>query len=147
VSRGSNLYLCHSSGSNPSFCHNNDRQRLSSQRSALCFLTYYARSIAEFYQNKKRANYTDRCKGDKSALDSCWIIVHSGKNQMNTFVAFTHNDWFAWGTLLKQDWPKAQGLRLLALRSTWAKLNRKFSPLCEIIASPVHLDHLSPSLP
>jgi len=34
---------------------------------------------------------------------------------MKSFVGVTDNDWFAEVTLLKQDWPKAQGLRLTAL--------------------------------
>ena len=36
---------------------------------------------------------------------------------MKGFVDVTDNEWFAYLTLLKQDWPKAQGLRLTALRS------------------------------
>jgi hypothetical protein len=36
---------------------------------------------------------------------------------MKGFVAVTDNDWFAWVTLLKQDWHKAQGLRLKASTS------------------------------
>ena len=40
---------------------------------------------------------------------------------MKGFVGVTDNDWFAWVTLLKQDWSKAQGLRLTAFRSNWAK--------------------------
>jgi hypothetical protein len=31
---------------------------------------------------------------------------------MKSFVGVTDNDWFACGTLLKQVWAKAQGLRL-----------------------------------
>ena len=69
---------------------------------------------------------------------------------MKGFVAVTDNDWFAWVTLLKQDWHKAQGLRLTAIKSNWAKVknmslgqsarnmadkpsNRGFSPPCEPI--------------
>jgi len=37
----------------------------------------------------------------------------------------TDNDWFAYVTLLKQDWPKAQGLRHTATKFNWAKLNRE----------------------
>jgi hypothetical protein len=66
---------------------------------------------------------------------------------MKAFVGVTDNDWFAWVTLLKQVWPKAQGVRCKAIRSKWAKLNRKFSPLCEIITSSVHLDHVAPPTP
>ena len=40
---------------------------------------------------------------------------------MKGFVGITDNDWFAYVTLLKQDWPKAQGLRLTAIKSHWAK--------------------------
>jgi len=40
---------------------------------------------------------------------------------MKGFVGVTDNDWFAWVTLLKQDWPKAQGLRLTAIKSNCAK--------------------------
>ena len=40
---------------------------------------------------------------------------------MGGFVRVTDNDWFAEVTLLKQDWHKAQGVRLTALRSNWAK--------------------------
>jgi len=40
---------------------------------------------------------------------------------MMGFVGITDNDWFAWVTLLKQDWHKAQGLKLKAFRSNWAK--------------------------
>ena len=65
---------------------------------------------------------------------------------MKGFVGVTDNDWFAWVTLLKQGWRKAQGVSLTAIRSKWAKLNRKFSPLCEIITSWVRLDHLSPPI-
>jgi hypothetical protein len=40
---------------------------------------------------------------------------------MKGFVGVTDNDWFAWVTLLEQDWSKAQGVRLKAFRSNWAK--------------------------
>ena len=40
---------------------------------------------------------------------------------MNGFVDVTDDDLFAEVTLLKQDWPKAQGSRLTAFRSYWAK--------------------------
>jgi hypothetical protein len=37
------------------------------------------------------------------------------------------NDWFAYVILLKQGWPKAQGLiRHKATKSNWAKSNREF---------------------
>jgi len=36
---------------------------------------------------------------------------------MKGFVGVTDNDWFAYVTLLKQDWPKAQGLNLKAIKS------------------------------
>jgi len=36
---------------------------------------------------------------------------------MNGFVGVTDNDWFAEVTLPKQDWPKAQGVRLKAITS------------------------------
>ena len=42
---------------------------------------------------------------------------------MKVFVSVTDNDWFTEVTLLKPDWPKAQGLRLTAFRSHWAKRN------------------------
>ena len=57
----------------------------------------------------------------KSALDSCELNERSGKYAMKGFVGVTDNDWFAYVTLLKQDWPKAQGLRLKAFRSNWPK--------------------------
>jgi len=41
---------------------------------------------------------------------------------MKGFVGVIDNDWFAEVTLLKQDWPKAQGLRLTAIKSNWAKV-------------------------
>jgi len=37
------------------------------------------------------------------------------------FVGVTDNEWFAYVTLLKQDWHKAQGLRLTAIRFNRAK--------------------------
>jgi len=40
---------------------------------------------------------------------------------MKGFVGVTDNGWFAYVTLLKQDWPKAQGLRLKANKSNSAK--------------------------
>jgi hypothetical protein len=40
---------------------------------------------------------------------------------MKGFVGVTDNDWFTYLSLLKQDWPKAQGVRLTAFRSNWAK--------------------------
>jgi len=40
---------------------------------------------------------------------------------MKGFIGVTENDWFAYVTLLKQDWHKAQGLRLKAIKSDWAK--------------------------
>jgi hypothetical protein len=40
---------------------------------------------------------------------------------MKRFVGVTDNDWFACVTLVKQDWPKAQGLSLKAIKSNWAK--------------------------
>jgi len=40
---------------------------------------------------------------------------------MKGFVGVTDNDRCGFLTLLKQDWPKAQGLRLKAIRSNWAK--------------------------
>ena len=40
---------------------------------------------------------------------------------MKAFVGITDDDWFAWITLLKQDWPEAQGLVLTAITSHWAK--------------------------
>ncbi len=40
---------------------------------------------------------------------------------MKGFVGVTDNDWFAYVTLLKQDWPKAQGLRLTAFRPNCPK--------------------------
>ena len=40
---------------------------------------------------------------------------------MKGFVGGTDDDWFAQVTLLKQDWPKAQGVRLKAIKSNWAK--------------------------
>ncbi len=40
---------------------------------------------------------------------------------MKAIVGVTDNDWFVYVTLLKQDWPKAQGLRLTAFRSNWAE--------------------------
>ena len=36
---------------------------------------------------------------------------------MKAFAVVTDNDWFAWVTLLKQDWSKAQGLRFKAIKS------------------------------
>jgi len=36
---------------------------------------------------------------------------------MNAFVSVTDNDWFAYVTPLKKDWPKAQGLSLKAIKS------------------------------
>ena len=44
---------------------------------------------------------------------------------MNGFVGVTDNFWFAYVTLLRQDWPKAQGIRLKATKSNWAKSNRE----------------------
>jgi hypothetical protein len=44
---------------------------------------------------------------------------------MKGFVGLTDNERFACVTLLNQDWPKAQGLRLKVTRSNWAKLNRE----------------------
>jgi hypothetical protein len=41
--------------------------------------------------------------------------------EMKDFVGVTDNDWFARVTLLKQDWPKAHGLRHKAIKSNWAK--------------------------
>jgi hypothetical protein len=38
---------------------------------------------------------------------------------MKGFVGVTDNEWFAYVTLLKQHWPKAQGLRLVAIKSDW----------------------------
>jgi hypothetical protein len=46
------------------------------------------------------------------------------------FVGVTDNDWFAYVTLLKQVWPKAQGLRHKAIRSNWANLNREIPLVC-----------------
>jgi hypothetical protein len=40
---------------------------------------------------------------------------------MKGFVSVTDNDLFAFGSLLKQFWPKVQGLRHKAIRSNWAK--------------------------
>ena len=40
---------------------------------------------------------------------------------MKAFVGVTDNDWFAFLTLLKQDWSKAQGVRFKAIKSNWAK--------------------------
>ena len=50
---------------------------------------------------------------------------------MKGFVGVTDNDWFACGSLLKQVWPKAQGLRLKAFRSNWAKI-REWGQDCVI---------------
>ena len=36
---------------------------------------------------------------------------------MKDFVGVTDNDWFAYVTLLRQDWSKAQGLSLKAIKS------------------------------
>jgi len=47
----------------------------------------------------------------------------------------TDKEWFACVTLLKQDWPKAQGLSLKAITSNWARLNRKFSLPCSLSTS------------
>ena len=69
---------------------------------------------------------------------------------MKDSIGVTDNDWFAYLTLLKQDWHKAQGSRLTAIKSNWAKVknmslgqsarnmadkpsNRGFSPPCESI--------------
>ena len=49
---------------------------------------------------------------------------------MKGFVGITHNDWFAYVTLLKQDWPKAK-----AIKFDWAKLNREISLICEMSTS------------
>ena len=57
------------------------------------------------------------------------------RQAMKGFVGVTDNDWFAWVTLLKQDWPKAQGLRLKAFRSNWAKANREFPISSELHTS------------
>jgi hypothetical protein len=38
---------------------------------------------------------------------------------MKGFVGVTDNDWFVYVTLLKQDWPQAQGLRCKATKSNW----------------------------
>jgi len=35
-------------------------------------------------------------------------------------IGITDNDWFACVNLLKQVWPKAQGLRFKAIKSIWA---------------------------
>ena len=40
---------------------------------------------------------------------------------MKGFIGVTDNDWFVCVTLLKEDWPKAQGLRHKAAKSDWAK--------------------------
>jgi len=57
---------------------------------------------------------------------------------MNGFVGVTDNDWFAYGTMLKQDWPKAQGLRLKAIRSDWTTLNREVPFPCVPRTSPFY---------
>jgi len=44
---------------------------------------------------------------------------------MKGFAGIMDNDWFAYVTLLKEDWPKAQGLRHKATKSNWAKSNRE----------------------
>jgi len=40
---------------------------------------------------------------------------------MKAFDCVKDNDWCAYVTLLKQDWPKAQGLRLKAFKYDWVK--------------------------
>jgi len=40
---------------------------------------------------------------------------------MKGYIGVTDNDWFAEATLLNQDWPKAQNVRLKAFRSHWGK--------------------------
>jgi hypothetical protein len=40
---------------------------------------------------------------------------------MKGFIGVTDKEWFAHLTLLKQDWPKAQGLRHKATKSNWAE--------------------------
>jgi len=40
---------------------------------------------------------------------------------MKGYIGVTGNGWFAYLTLLRQNWHKAQGLRLTAIRSNWAK--------------------------
>ena len=57
------------------------------------------------------------------------------RQAMKGFVGVTDNDWFAWVTLLKQDWPKAQGLSLTAFRPDWAKANREFPISSELHTS------------
>lgn len=47
---------------------------------------------------------------------------------MKGFVGVKDNNWFACGTLLKLVWPKAQVLRLKAIKSHWAK-GEKFHAL------------------
>ena len=44
------------------------------------------------------------------------IDEHLGKCQVKGFAGVTNNDWFAYVTLLKQDWPQAQGLRVTATK-------------------------------
>ena len=40
---------------------------------------------------------------------------------MKGFLGVADNEWCAYVTLLNQDWPKAQGLRLKAITSDWAE--------------------------
>jgi len=40
---------------------------------------------------------------------------------MNGFFGVTDNERFACGTVLKQDWPKAQGVKPKTTKSHWAK--------------------------
>jgi len=39
---------------------------------------------------------------------------------MKGFVGITDNDWCKYVTMLKQDWPKAQGVSHKATKSHWA---------------------------
>jgi len=57
---------------------------------------------------------------------------------MKGFLGVADNEWCAYVTLLNQDWPKAQGLRLKAITSNWAKSNREFTFSCVPRTSPFY---------
>jgi hypothetical protein len=44
---------------------------------------------------------------------------------MNGFLGVTDNNWFAYVTLLKQDWPKARGSRRKAIINEFFNNNMK----------------------
>jgi len=56
---------------------------------------------------------------------------------MKGLVGVKDDDWFACVTLLKPDWPKAQGSRLTAIRSHWAEIRifsgRRNTRSCSVI--------------